>query len=164
MNFVWQVVKTPTIILNTPVFIALVATIFGHYGSLPTFRWNVYRKFRSIPRMIDFVTSRNTVMFMLAASVTPFSHRDVCHYQLHTENRLLKPALKRNLCHISVSTVFSARGVNYKYGAYCFEKANINDGFTHLLKSPSATIDFVYQVVTPLSALCRSNTYRLIQR
>jgi len=146
------------------VFIALVATSFGHYGILPTFRWNVYRKFRCISRRIHFATSRNTVMFTLAAYVTPFSHRDVYCYQLHIENRVLKLALKCNISHISVGTVFSARGVNYQYRTYCFEKANINDGFTLMLNSPSATIDFVYQVLTPLSALCRSNRSHIIQR
>jgi hypothetical protein len=146
------------------VFIALVANSFGHYGSLPTFRWNVNRKFRCISRKIHFATSRNTVKFALAVSVTPFSHQDVSYYQLHIENRVLKPALKCNLSHISVSTVFSTRGVNYQYRTYCFEKANISDGFTLLLNSPSATIDFVYQVLTPLSALCRSNRSHLIQR
>jgi hypothetical protein len=146
------------------VFIALVATSFGHYGSLPTFRWNVYRKFRYISRRIHFATSRNSVMFTLAAYVTPFSHRDVCYYQLCIENRVLKPVLKCNISHISVSTDFSGWGVKYQYGTYCFEKANISDRFTPLLNSPSATIDFVYQVVTSLSALCRSNRSHLIQR
>jgi len=145
-------------------FIALVATSFGHYGRFPTFRWDAYRKFRCISRRIHFATSRNTVMFILAASVTPFSHRDLRYCQLHIENRVLKPSLKCNLSYISVSTLFSARGANYQYKTYCFEKANISDGFTPLLNSPSATIDFVYQVVTPLSALCRSNRSYLIQR
>jgi hypothetical protein len=62
------------------VFIALVAASFGHYGSLPTFRWNVYWKFRYVSRRIQFVTSRNTVMFILAVLVTPSFHRDLCCY------------------------------------------------------------------------------------